>query len=213
MSPDSRSQNPPRSRTPRMPSTPEEERQALMMRRAIAVGAVIVVLLVLLFGVKGCLDARKDRTLRDFVKQTQAIIVNSDAGGEEFFKLLRDPSNTSATDLQTAVNEQRTQAAQLVARAEKLDAPGAMQDAKRYLIETLELRRDGLAGISPLIAKALSGEDTGQATEGIAAQMQNFIASDVIYSQRSYPNMYRALRKAGLATGGIPISRYLPGIA
>ena len=213
MSPDSRSQNPPRSRAPRMPSTPEEERKELMLRRAIAVGAVALVLILLLFAIKGCMSSRQDRGLKDFVKQSEAIVADSDAGGAAFFKLLRDPSNTSATDLQAAVNEQRTQAARYVSRAEKLNAPGSMQAAKRYLIETLELRRDGLAGISPLIAKALSGEDTGQASESIAAQMRYFDASDVIYSQRAYPNMYRALRNAGLPTGGIPISRFLPSIA
>lgn len=189
-----------------------DEHQVLVQRRLIAGAIGVVVLLILVFGIKGCLDSRHDRGLEDFVNEASSIVVASDQGGKEFFKQMRNPSNSGPTELETSINEQRSQAAELVRRAEKLSAPGDMDAAKLYLIQTLEFRRDGLEQISGQISQALGDEQPEEATEQIAADMQNFLTSDVIYSQRSYAEMVAAMKKNDLATTEVPTSVYLPSL-
>ncbi len=198
------------TRVQRAAGAPPEEQ--LMKRRAVAVGLIVVGVVLALLLIKGCLSAREDRALKDFVNEAGALMAESDQGGKDFFDKLLNPGDAGATELETAVNEQRTLAADLVRRAEKLDAPGSMSDAKADLVETLELRRDGLSEISGLISQALGDEQPEEATEQIAANMQYFLSSDVIYSQYAYPGMVAALKANELPTKTVPTSQFLPSL-
>ncbi len=184
----------------------------LMRRRAIAAAVIVGVLILMALLVKGCLGAREDRALKDYVNQSAGLLADSDQIGTDFFNKLLNPGDAGATELETAVNEQRSLAADLVRRAEKLHAPGQMDEAKAFLIETLAFRRDGLDEISGQISQALGDEQPEQATEAIAANMQYFLASDVIYSQRSFPVMVAALKANELPTNNVPASRFLPSL-
>jgi hypothetical protein len=66
--------------------------------------------------------------------------------------------------------------------------------AQRYLVETLGFRRDGLGSIADTLPTALGDTGRSVATAKIAAQMQNFLASDVIYTQRFVPDLQDALK-------------------
>lgn len=184
----------------------------LMRRRAIAAAVIVGVLILFVFLIRGCLGAREDRALKDYVNESSSLITESDQSGKDFFDKLLNPGDAGATELETSVNEQRSLAAELVRRAEKLDAPGSMDVAKQELVETLELRRDGLSEISGLISQALGDEQPEQATEQIAANMQFFLASDVVYSQRSYPVMVAALKENELPTNNVATSQFLPSL-
>lgn len=189
-----------------------EDEQLLMKRRAIAGGIGIVVLIVVVFGVRGCLETRNDRAMRDYVNDVSALVASSQEVSQAFFDQLSDPGDAGVTDIEAQINAQRLQATQHVNRAKKLDTPSAMKASNRYLIDALELRRDGLAEIGRLIAPALGDEDSDQAVKNIAAQMMNFLASDVIYSQRAYPGMARALRDENISTDRVPESEFLKSI-
>jgi hypothetical protein len=60
---------------------------------------------------------------------------------------------------------------------------------------------------------ALSGQNKGDAVGRVATQMQLFLASDVLYSQRVLPNLTRPLKKEGLLSEvQVPKSRFLPDL-
>lgn len=188
------------------------QHQAVLQRRAIAAGAVIVFLIVVVLLAKGCASARKERGIKDFINQTNSIVTQSNQSSRDFFALLRTPGEAGATEIETSINEQRSLAAELVRQANNLSAPADLSDARRYLVQALEFRRDGLTQISGLIGQALGDQDAETATEQIAADMQNFLTSDVIYSQRAYAYMSDAVKKNGIAGQTIPASRFLPSL-
>ena len=64
-------------------------------------------------------------------------------------------------DLQTTISQYSNDASQLVDRIKKLDHPGELDTAQRYLVETLSFRRDGLTHIASVLPTALG--DTGRA--------------------------------------------------
>jgi CARDB protein len=174
------------------------DRQTLMARRAIAVVAGVVVLILLVLGIRGCLSARKERAFKDYVRDSAALVQESRQQSDELFGLLRNPGDQTPVDLQNSVNGLRVQAEKLVDRAKGIDHPDQVNGAQRYLVETLDFRRDGFGAIADALPTALGDTGRSAATARIAAQMQNFLASDVIYTQRFVPNLQDALKREHL---------------
>ena len=162
-----------------------------MARRAIAAGAGLLVLILLIFGVKGCLDSRKDRAFRDYAADVNAIVGESNNLANNLFEALSRPRNAEALDVQNEVNALATDAEQLVERARDTDHPDELNGAHRWVVDTLEFRRDALKNIAQRIPAALGERGRKPAIESIAAQMQMFLASDVMYSQRAIPELQR----------------------
>src|SRR4051794_10626304 len=52
-------------RPPRPPRPPRAPREQLLVRRLVAVGVGILFLIVIVIGIKGCLNARKERAIKD----------------------------------------------------------------------------------------------------------------------------------------------------
>ncbi|MDQ4048317.1 MAG: hypothetical protein M3131_02905 [Actinomycetota bacterium] len=191
--------------------SPTTDRQTLMVRRSIAAGAGLVVLLLLVVGVRGCLDARKEGAFKDYVRDVGALVAESDQQSQALFRLLS--SDEGDVDVLNALNMLRQQAEVLVERASGTDHPDELGQAERYLVEALELRRDGLGGIADALPAATAPQqERRQGTRKIAEQMQLLLASDVVYLQRVVPNLERPLREEGLVGEAVRRSEFLPNV-
>ena len=178
----------------------------MLVRRAIAAGGGLLVLLLLFFGIRGCQASQKEQGFKDYVRDTEELVAESDQQSTALFDLLENPGN-SEVDFTSNINGSKVQAEQLVDRAKSLDVPDELKGAHDRLEDTLEFRRDGLDGIASVAAA--TGTDTGDgasgATDGdtspnaqIAAQMQSFLTSDVIYSQRFLPDLLSTIEEEDL---------------
>ena len=208
---DEREQRPPR-RTQRRPPPrgPGTDRQTLLVRRGFAVGAGVLVLVLLIFAIKGCRDSARQQSFKDFLRNANSLIDQSNQESRSLFGLLAKPGTQSPVNLGTQVNGYRGEAAQLVERAKSLDRPDELANGQRYLVETLELRRDGIAVVAQQLPTALGDVNQDQAAAQIAAGMQDFLASDVIYNQRAVPDLRDPTKKEGLLDQvTIPQSRFL----
>lgn len=165
-----------------------------MVRRTIAGGGVVLLLILLVLGVRGCLDARQERALKDYATDVNELSTSSSQQSEAFFNLLRE-GGSSPVEVEQQINGFRSEAEQLVERAQDLDPPDELKTANRYFVDTLEFRRDGLAEIGNVIPTALGDEGRSEATAAIAAQMLQFLASDVVMIERVFPNLRGPLEK------------------
>ena len=160
-------------------------------------------LLLLFFGIRGCQASQKEQGFKDYVRDASELVGESEQQSVALFELLADPGN-SEVDFTSNVNGAKVQAEQLVERAEGTDVPDQLKGAHEDLVATLEFRRDGLDGIAREAAAAGGGDEDGeQAEDGdpnerIAAQMQYFLTSDVIYSQRFLPQLLSRLEEENL---------------
>ena len=152
--------------------------------------------------------------MKDYVSDVDAIAQDSGQQGRSLFDLLsRGGGRSQAVDIENTLNGLRIQSAQLVDRSRDLDVPDELSTAQRFLLETLEFRRDGLAAIADDLPTALGDQDRRQSTNRVTAEMQNFLTSDVIYTQRVIPNLEGPLRDEGLrGEVRIPSSRFLPDV-
>ena len=105
-----------------------------MVRRTIAIGGGLLVLILLIFGFRGCLDARKERAMEDYDRGANELIKLSKAESRQLFDILSAPSNTDQTvNRQNQANALRVDSATLSDRARDLDVPDELSDADRLL--------------------------------------------------------------------------------
>lgn len=185
-----------------------------MVRRLVAAGAGIVVLLILIFLFRGCLDSRKDSAFKEYVRNMSALVQQSNQESQGFFRTLQSPDSTSDVNIENQLNTFSGQAGQLVERAAALNHPGELDGAQKHLQETLQFRRDGVAAIAQQLPAAIADRaNRGQGTKRIAASMQSLLAGDVVYQTRFASSLQSALKKQGLAGDEqVPQSRFLPDV-
>ena len=120
------------ARSPRAARSREQaDRQTLMVRRSIGLGAAVVAIIVLVFGINSCLDSRKERAFEDYASDVRALVQGSSQISDRLFTLLSKPSRADALDVQTQVNAERAEAEQLVQRAREHRPSGRAERRQR----------------------------------------------------------------------------------
>jgi hypothetical protein len=199
---------------PLEPDSPVSSRRAgssrqrqIVVRRLFGVAVLVGVLILLLLGFKGCLDARKERGFENYVSDLTAVANESQQLSEEFFKKLEDPEG-SELQLEAQIAADRGTAEGLLKRLEALDTPDALKDAQGEMQLAFELRRDGISGTAEQIQNASSKEGGDDAVKQIAGFMRYFLASDVLYA-RAADAMNTELEAEGIGEQ-VPASVFLP---
>ena len=212
------------SRAPRPPQRPKPRRpqgaagslpldqHTLMVRRRVAAVVGVVLLIIIILIVNGCLKGQKTQALKDYNHNVSLLAQESDERvSRPLFAALTNAASKSALSVEVQIDQLRIQAQNLASQAKKLSAPGDMAGAQRNLLLVFDLRAEGLTKVAALTPTALGGQGK-QATTQIAGDMEIFLASDVIYSQRVVPLIQQELSSAGAQ--GIPTaaSRSLPNL-
>jgi len=188
--------------TPVGPSDPQQ----LLVRRAVAAGVGLLVLVLLVVGIRGCLSNRKEQALKDYNRDVATLVQEVDRNTDDFFQTL-STGGSSPSDLQTQINQLRVTAEQQTRKAVKLDAPGEMLPAHRNLVLTLSLIQEAVGKVAEKIPSALASDATvaENAVKGIAGEMQAFTAADVVYARRVAAIIQQILDKEEI--GGQTIQR------
>jgi hypothetical protein len=212
-----RSRRQPRPRRPATASRGRSgppDRQTLLLRQAAAVGLALLVLILLIFGVRSCANSRKENAMKDYNRNVTAVISDSDSQvGKPFFQLMNNGAR-EADQLRVQVNQLRLAADEDVKRAKGFDVPDAMKPAQDNLLLALNLRAEALRKIADQIPRAQGrGQPSEDAIAKIAGQMQQFLASDVVYKVRAAPFIKQALDDEGISGQTIASSQFLPDVA
>jgi len=194
-----------RARPPRRP-----QRQQILLRRALALGVGLLILILIVLGVRGCLNARKHRALSDYARNVSQIVDETQQTGKSFFGKLSNPGKLSVTEFVAEVNAERSAMDNYVARVDALDTPGDMGGAQDTLKLVYELRGAAMTTIANRMSTALGDVGSKKATEAIAGQMQVLLASDVLYSTLTRPEINGVLADNGIEGDDVPKSEFLP---
>jgi hypothetical protein len=189
---------------------PPDRRRQFLVRRLVGVAVGILILILLVLGVRGCLDARKEREFENYARDLGVLTADSQQLSQGFFGRLEDPGNLTELNFEAEVKADRGAAEGLLTRARGLDAPGELSAGQADLVLAFELRRDGLAAISEQIGTALGDEGREDAIAAIAEDMQFFVASDVLY-RRAQAQINQVLAEEEISEAA-PESEFLPGI-
>jgi hypothetical protein len=183
-----------------------------MVRRRIAAGVAVVLLIVIVLVINGCLKSQKQQSLKDYNRQVSSI--GQEMQGQvsgPLFTALTNAAGKQALNVEVQVNQLRDQAQTITERARKLSVPGEMVGAQRALLMGLGLTVEGLTKIASQLPSALGGQ-AKQASTNIAGAMETFLANDILYSQRVVPLIQETLNGNGIHGLATSPSRFLPNL-
>ncbi len=181
-----------------------------MLRRGLALGGGLILLILIVLGVKGCLDARAHRALSDYADDVTQIVDETDQTSKTFFGKLADPEGLSVTDFVAEVNADRSAMDTYASRVDGLSAPGDMSRAQNALELTYELRSSAMTEIASKMPDALADVGVAKATAGIARQMRKLLAADALYAAIVRPEINGVLANNGIEGNDVPESVFLP---
>jgi hypothetical protein len=181
-----------------------------MLRRLLALGAALVVLILIVLGVKGCLDARARSALSDYARSVSQILTETSQTSKDFFTKLENPGNLSVTEFTGQVNADRSAMTNYKTRVEALGAPGEMSSAQKSLELVYELRAAAMEKIAEKMPTALGEAGAAQATAAITKQMQTLLAADVIYESVTRPEINGTLANEGIEGSDVPKNTFVP---
>lgn len=181
-----------------------------MLRRGLALGGALILLILIVLGIKGCLDARANRELSDYARNVTQIVEETEQTSKDFFKKLEDPGSASVTDFVAGVDADRSAIDSYRSRVESLGAPGDMKRAQSNLELVYELRATAMDQIAEKMPTALGDAGAEKAMGAIAKQMQKLLASDVVYEQVVRPEIDGVLANNGITDSDVPKSTILP---
>ena len=150
-----------------------------MARRVFATIAGVVVLILVVLGVRGCLDARRTRSFENFNADLKSLVAQTDQLSKGFFQHLENPAGSKLT-FQTELKTDAGTATSLSTRADELSTPGELGAAHSDLALAYDLRANALNGIADELASGNTGKTT---THQVVAHMKQLLASDVIYER------------------------------
>lgn len=181
-----------------------------MLRRALALGGALILLILIVLGIKGCLDARANQALSDYARNVTQIVEETEQTSKDFFKKLEDPGSASVTEFVNSVNADRSAIDSYRSRVEGLGAPGDMSRPQKNLELTYELRASAMDEIAEKMPTALGNAGAQKAMGAIAKQMQKLLASDIVYEQVVRPEIDHVLAANGISDSDVPKSTVLP---
>jgi hypothetical protein len=183
-----------------------------MMRRRLAAGIGVVILIVIVIAIGAAVKSSKASALQEYNREVDKIgHVSQEHISKSFFSALEGATSKEQLDIENKVDELRTQAEGLSSRASALGVPGSMVEAQRNLLLALDLRSEALAKIARLVRTA-AGDQAGNSNTQIAGDMEIFLASDVLWSQRIAPLIDEALKAGGEGAAKAQVSRFLPDL-
>jgi CARDB len=181
-----------------------------MLRRGLALGAGLIILILLVLAVRGCLNARQNRALSDYAGDVTQIVEETAQTSEQFFGKLSDPGSLSVTEFVAEVNADRSAMDSYTSRVDGLDPPGDMDEAQSNLELVYRLRSEAMGEIAAKMSTALGDVGSEKATAAIADQMRILLASDVLYSSVVRPEINSVLADNGIEGEDVPESAFLP---
>lgn len=163
-----------------------------------------------MLGVKGCLDARKDRALSDYARNVSQIVEETGQTSKDFFAKLSEPSGLSVTEFVNQVNADRSAMDGYTSRVDGLSAPGDMSHAQNALELVYELRASAMDTIADEMSTALGDVGSEKAALSISKQMQKLLSADVLYESVVRPEINGVLESNGINGDNVPKSAFLP---
>jgi hypothetical protein len=181
-----------------------------MLRRLLALGAALVVLILIVLGVKGCLDARARSALSDYSRDVNQILVETGQTSKDFFGKLEEPGGLSVTEFTGQVEADRGAMTTYKTRIDGLSAPGELGNAQKSLELVYTLRAAAMEKIAEKMPTALGEAGAARATAAITKQMQTLLASDVVYESVTRPEVNGKLADEGITGADLPRNTFVP---
>ena len=192
---------------PKRPSGPQTGVVPLVrLAGLVAIAIVLVVLLVSWVG--ACEGKSKQAEYSSYMDQVAKIAKNDQRLGNEFANKLISPA-LKQSQLQTALEQYAQQEQQVYDQAQQIRPPGPLRAIHQSLVNSIELRAKGLAGLANTFSQPNAMKDATTAANALTAQAALLSASDVVWEQLYRLPATQVLKSVGVTDVIVPSSRFV----
>ncbi|HXV56404.1 MAG TPA: CARDB domain-containing protein [Gaiellaceae bacterium] len=189
-------------RPPRPPGGPQLYRLGILIAGAIVLAAILILV------VNSCRENRKVSAYEGYVEDVSAAAAESEALGEQLNTAVNTPG-VQLDDLRADVEGLRGQQAQILATVQDLQPPGPLVEQHQSLVETMQFRVSGLAGLAEALGLVAQTAEAEQSAARLATQAQRLVASDVVYEDVFQAPTQETLREQGVENVPVPASKFV----
>jgi hypothetical protein len=179
-----------------------------LLRLALLVGGAIVLAVVIILWVTSCRSDAEKGAYEDYMGSVRAVAQESAAIGEQLNDAITS-RGSSLEDVDVTLDGLAKQQAQVVARAQELEPPGPLVSEQASLVEAMQLRESGLAGLKQAFASIELATPAEQAGETLAEQAARLVAGDVVYQDSFKGRSQEVMRQQGISGVAVPDSNFL----
>jgi len=194
-------------RTPRGPILPRAGLTPLLRLLGLIAFAILIVVLLLLWA-QSCQENKKRDAYGNYLAGISAVGRESDRVGRELSDVLTTPAIKPA-DLQKQLTLLVQQQESGAARAGRLDPPGPLRASHEAVVEALEFRVDGLAGLAEAFRRTQGSKDAAAAGALLASQAERLVASDVVWDDRFKDPAVGVLQEQEVSGVEVPDSNFV----
>jgi uncharacterized protein YoxC len=196
----------PRRRLPKRPPRPPGGPQ--LYRLGVLIAGAIVLAVILILVVQSCRSNQKQSEYEGYVDDVSGVASASEELGGQLNTSLTTPGIT-LEDLRGDVEGLRDQQEQLLRSAQELQPPGPLLEQQESLVETMQFRVNGLAGLATALAQVAQSSNAEQTGAALASQAQRLVASDIVYADAFEEPTGRVLEDESIGDVPVPGSKFV----
>ncbi len=180
-----------------------------LLRLVGLISFAILIVLLLIFWVNGCREDQRKDTYKDYVEKVGEYAKSSSDLGKQFNTLLTT-RGTKESDVENELAGLADSQNQITTQARELEVPGRLRAQHAHMLDSFDLRFNGLDGMNQAFKSTATSRNANQAGAQLALQMKRFVASDVIWEDLFKEPTKKELDNLSITGVNVPDSIFLP---
>jgi hypothetical protein len=195
-----------RPRLPKRPPTPPGGPQ--LYRLGVLIAAAILLAVIFILVINNCRGDQKQAAYEGYIEDAGAVATESAELGVQLNQQLTMPG-IRLEALRSDVEGLRDQQEQILRRAQDLSPPGPLLEQQEALVETMQFRVNGLAGLARGLQIVAQTDDPQESGRNLANQAQRLVASDIVYADAFKAAAESVLEQQGVTDVAVPASVFV----
>jgi hypothetical protein len=195
-----------RPRLPKRPPTPPGGPQ--LYRLGLLIAGAILLAVILILVINNCRGDQKQSAYEGYMEDVSGVASESAEIGNQLNNQLTTPG-IKLEELRADVDGLQGQQEQVLRRTQDLSPPGPLVEQQEALVETMQFRVNGLAGLARGLQLVAQTEDQQESGRNLANQAQRLVASDIVYADAFRAASESVLEQQGVTDVAVPASVFV----
>jgi CARDB len=195
-----------RPRLPKRPPTPPGGPQ--LYRLGLLIAGAILLAVILILVINNCRGDQKQSAYEGYMEDAGGVASESAEIGNQLNNRLTTPG-IRLEELRADVEGLQEQQEQVLRRTQDLSPPGPLVEQQEALVETMQFRVNGLAGLARGLQLVAQTEDQQESGRNLANQAQRLVASDIVYADAFRAASESVLEQQGVTNVAVPASVFV----
>lgn len=195
-----------RPRLPKRPPTPPGGPR--LYRLGVLIAGAILLAVIFILVINNCRGDQKQAAYEGYIEDAGTVATESAELGAQLNERLTTPG-IRLEALRADVEGLQEQQEQILRRSQDLSPPGPLVEQQEALVETMQFRVNGLAGLARGLQLVAQTDDPQESGQNLANQAQRLVASDVVYIDAFKAASESVLEQQGVTNVPVPASVFV----